>query len=48
MCPLRQELQSGDQVEIITGKQINISVDWLDYVVTHKATSNIRQFVKKQ
>lgn len=48
MIPLRHELQSGDQVEVITGKNINISIDWLDYVVTHKATSRIRQFVKKQ
>jgi GTP pyrophosphokinase len=29
MVPLNQPLQNGDQVEIITGKQLNPSRDWL-------------------
>lgn len=48
MTPLRQKLVMGDQVEIITAKNINMSIDWLDHVVTHKALSRIRQYVKKQ
>lgn len=45
MVPLRQKLQSGDQVEIITGKNINLNPDWINDVVTHKAKSRIRQFI---
>lgn len=45
MVPLRQKLQSGDQVEIITGKHINLNPDWINDVVTHKAKSRIRQFI---
>jgi GTP pyrophosphokinase/guanosine-3',5'-bis(diphosphate) 3'-pyrophosphohydrolase len=45
MVPLRQKLQSGDQVEIITGKNSNLNPDWINDVVTHKAKSRIRQFI---
>lgn len=47
IVPLRHELQSGDQVEIITGKQINLNSDWVNDVVTHKAKSRLRQFIKQ-
>ncbi|MEX0771834.1 MAG: bifunctional (p)ppGpp synthetase/guanosine-3',5'-bis(diphosphate) 3'-pyrophosphohydrolase [Balneolales bacterium] len=46
IVPLRQKLNSGDQVEIITGKQINLNPDWIHDVVTHKARSRIKQFIK--
>lgn len=46
MAPLRQELNSGDQVEIITGKQINLNPDWINDVKTHKAKARIRQFIR--
>lgn len=45
MVPLRHKLQSGDQIEIITGKQVNLNPDWINDVVTHKAKSRIRQFI---
>jgi GTP diphosphokinase / guanosine-3',5'-bis(diphosphate) 3'-diphosphatase len=45
MVPLRHKLISGDQVEIITGKQINLNPDWINDVVTHKAKSRIRQYI---
>ncbi|MEX1011714.1 MAG: bifunctional (p)ppGpp synthetase/guanosine-3',5'-bis(diphosphate) 3'-pyrophosphohydrolase [Balneolaceae bacterium] len=48
MVPLRQKLEIGDQVEIITGKKINLNPDWIDDVVTHKAKSRIRQFIKQE
>lgn len=48
MVPLRQKLQNGDQVEIITGNKINLNPDWIDDVVTHKAKSRIRQFIKQK
>jgi GTP diphosphokinase / guanosine-3',5'-bis(diphosphate) 3'-diphosphatase len=48
MVPLRQKLEVGDQVEIISGNKINLNPDWIHDVVTHKAKSRIRQFIKKQ
>jgi guanosine-3',5'-bis(diphosphate) 3'-pyrophosphohydrolase len=48
MTPLNYKLSSGDQVEVITGKQINLNSDWINYVVTHKAKSRIRQFIKQE
>lgn len=48
MAPLRQKLVNGDQVEIITSNKINLNVDWIDDVVTHKAKSRIRQFIKQK
>lgn len=48
MAPLRQKLRNGDQVEIITGNRINLNPDWIDDVVTHKAKSRIRQFIKQK
>lgn len=48
MVPLRQKLHNGDQVEIITGNKINLNPDWIDDVVTHKAKSRIRQFIKQK
>ncbi len=48
LVPLRQKLNNGDQVEIITGNKINLNVDWIDDVVTHKAKSRIRQYIKQK
>lgn len=48
MVPLRQKLEIGDQVEIITGNKINLNSDWINDVVTHKAKSRIRQFIKQK
>jgi len=48
MAPLRQKLEIGDQVEIITGNKINLNPDWIHDVVTHKAKSRIRQFIKQK
>lgn len=48
MTPLREKLDIGDQVEIITGNKINLNPDWIDDVVTHKAKSRIRQFIKQK
>lgn len=48
MVPLRQKLDIGDQVEIITGNKINLNRDWINDVVTHKAKSRIRQYIKQE
>lgn len=48
MMPLRHKLNNGDQVEIITGKNSNLNPDWITDVVTHKAKSRIKQFIKQE
>ncbi|WP_068598748.1 RelA/SpoT family protein [Vaginella massiliensis] len=42
LYPLSHELQSGDQVEILTSTQQKPKIEWLDYVVTSKARSKIK------
>ncbi len=48
ICPLRQKLENGDQVEIITTKNSNPSANWLQFVVTSKAKSAIKHFIRDQ
>lgn len=48
MVPLKHVLQNGDRVEIITLKTQTPSKDWLKFVVTNKAKSKVRQFVKEE
>jgi guanosine-3',5'-bis(diphosphate) 3'-pyrophosphohydrolase len=46
LVPLRTELKSGDQVEIVTAAHANPNPAWLSYVKTGKARSQIRHFLK--
>ncbi|WP_018230659.1 RelA/SpoT family protein [Methyloversatilis universalis] len=46
LMPLRSELNSGDQVEIITATHPNPNPAWLGYVKTGKARVQIRHFLK--
>ncbi|AGH95752.1 RelA/SpoT family protein [Pseudobdellovibrio exovorus] len=48
MVPLKHHLENGDRVEILTSKTQTPSKDWLKFVVTTKAKSRIRQFVKEE
>lgn len=48
MVPLKHRLQNGDTVEIVTAKNQQPSKDWLKFVVTNRAKSKIRQFVKEE
>ncbi|MDX9689261.1 MAG: bifunctional (p)ppGpp synthetase/guanosine-3',5'-bis(diphosphate) 3'-pyrophosphohydrolase [Proteobacteria bacterium] len=48
MVPLRTELHNGDQVEIITQKNGTPSPAWERFVVSGKARSRIRRFVRIQ
>ncbi len=48
MVPLSHELTSGDQVEIITSKKQQPNPDWMNFVVTHKARSRIRQWTNEE
>ena len=51
MVPLNQVLQNGDQVEIVTGKQLNPSRDWLvpslGYLVSPRNRSKVRAWFRK-
>jgi GTP pyrophosphokinase len=46
--PLRTILNNGDQVDIITSKSQNPSPTWERFVVTGKARSRIRRFIRLQ
>lgn len=46
LVPLRTELKNGDRVEIITAPHAKPNPAWLSYVVTSKARSHIRHFLK--
>lgn len=48
LVPLRTELKNGDQVEILTNKNQKPSKDWEDFVVTGKARSEIRKYIRQQ
>ncbi len=45
---LSTPLISGQTVEVITDMKAKPNPTWLDFVVTSKARSNIRQFLKNQ
>jgi GTP pyrophosphokinase len=48
IVPLRTQLKNGDQVEVITSKAQTPSPTWERFVVTGKARSEIRKFVRTQ
>lgn len=47
MVPLRTELKSGDQLEIITDKNTKPSPIWLRFVKTVSARQKLRQYFRK-
>ncbi len=48
IAPLNTRLTNGDQVEIITAKTQNPSPTWERFVVTGKARSHIRKYIRNQ
>lgn len=48
LMPLSHELKTGDQVEIITSSKQKPSEDWLQFVVTGKAKSRIKYYLKEE
>ena len=46
LAPLRAEMRNGDHVEIITAALAKPNPAWLNYVVTGKARSHIRHYLK--
>lgn len=48
IAPLRTKLENGDQVDVITSKTQHPSPTWERFVVTGKARSGIRRFIRQQ
>jgi guanosine-3',5'-bis(diphosphate) 3'-pyrophosphohydrolase len=48
IVPLRYTLRNGDTVEIITSPTHGPSRDWLKFVVTQRAKSRIKQWIKAE
>ncbi|MFW9804670.1 MAG: RelA/SpoT family protein [Candidatus Thorarchaeota archaeon] len=48
IVPLRYELRNGDTIEIIKSSSHGPSKDWLNFVVTQRAKSQIKQWIKKE
>ena len=47
IVPLSYRLRSGDQVEIITSEKSFPNPSWLDYVITSRARTRIRSFLRE-
>lgn len=48
IAPLNSRIQNGDQVDIVTSKTQNPSPTWERFVVSGKAKSHIRRFIRQQ
>lgn len=46
--PLRQKLENGDQIEIATRNNANPDGNWLQFVATAKARSEIRAYIRTE
>jgi GTP pyrophosphokinase len=44
--PLSYELRNGDQVEILTSQKQRPTEEWLQYVITSKARSKIKEYLR--
>ena len=48
LVPLSHRLESGDQVEILTGRNVFVTADWLNHVTTAKARTKIQAILRRQ
>jgi (p)ppGpp synthase/HD superfamily hydrolase len=48
LCAINYVLNSGDKVEIITSKKQKPTQHWLDFVVTHHASSSLAKYLKDE
>jgi RelA/SpoT family (p)ppGpp synthetase len=48
LTPLSEQLQSGQKIEIISAEGAQPNPNWLNFVITAKARSAIRHFLKNQ
>ncbi|TVR72428.1 MAG: bifunctional (p)ppGpp synthetase/guanosine-3',5'-bis(diphosphate) 3'-pyrophosphohydrolase [Marinilabiliales bacterium] len=46
--PIKQVLQNGDQISILTSKNQRPKIDWLNWVVTAKARTKIKNSIKEE
>lgn len=47
LVPLSYQLNSGDQVEVITSSKQHPSEDWLSFLITAKAKSRVKNYLKE-
>lgn len=48
LVPLSYEIKSGDQIEILTSNKQTPKEDWINYVITARAKSKIKNALKEQ
>src|SRR5882762_784880 len=48
IVPLRNQIQNGDMVEILTSANSHPSRDWLNFIVTSRARNRVRHWVAEQ
>ena len=48
LVPLSHELNSGDQVDILTSENIKPNPNWLDYATTSRARSKIKSLLREE
>ncbi|MBL7692170.1 MAG: bifunctional (p)ppGpp synthetase/guanosine-3',5'-bis(diphosphate) 3'-pyrophosphohydrolase [Flavipsychrobacter sp.] len=48
LVPLSHKLESGDQVEVITSSKQHPSEDWLQFLITAKAKSGVKNYLKEE
>jgi GTP diphosphokinase / guanosine-3',5'-bis(diphosphate) 3'-diphosphatase len=48
LTPISQKLRSGDQVEVITSNKQKPKEDWLEFVITTKAKTRIKDSLKEE
>jgi len=48
IVPLRYKLKNGDTIEIITSQTHGPSRDWLKFVVTQRAKTRVKQWIKSE
>lgn len=48
IAPLRQRLENGDQVEIVTAKNAKPSPNWIQFANTSKARAAIKNFIRSE
>ena len=48
LVPMSHQLQSGDQVEVLTSDKQKPQSDWLDFIVTAKARNNILMIFRRE
>lgn len=48
LVPMSHKLESGDQVEILTGRNVQVTAEWLNHVTTAKARTKIQAILRRQ